>query len=187
MNSPCLQRAYRDDSLYAYTHIYIHIRKEEMCSDASVTDYTSWGSVRGTVHSRQGWSGESGRSYCSVATVFREKPAFTAWLLHWASEICGSSHTRQTYLLNLDSLQKSQSLRFKITRYRSDSRRTEVKSWSIKLQPTYKFMFSSKTILVFMDKNSAYQSRVKKSLPRIPLNSYDTISRATRYSKILPC
>lgn len=65
--------------------------------------------LRGTVHSRQGWSGEGGRNSCTVATVFREKPAFTARLLPELLRSEGA-HTLQSCLLHLDSLQTAKAL-----------------------------------------------------------------------------
>ena len=168
--------------IHTHTHTYTERSNVFRC----VTDETLSGSVRGTVHSRQGWSGEAGRSHCTVATVLREKPAFAAWLLHRASAIWGSSHTLQTYLLNLDSLQKSQSLRL---RQQDAEVIAEGQRWKLKHVTTADIETSvfQQDYIGFMDKNSADQSHVKKPPPRIPLNPYNTVSGATRSSEVSPC
>lgn len=144
-----------------HTHTHIRIWKKEMRSDASQIKRSE--AKRDSSFSagvvRRGWK----KLHCGHRV--QRKTCIYCTAAPRASEIWGSAHTLQSCLLHLDSLQNSQSLRCKVTIYRSDSRRTEVKSWSVKLQPTSKFVFQQDYI-GFMDKNSAsYQPRVKNLCP----------------------
>ena len=147
--------------MHTHTHTHTRIWKKEMRSDASQIKRSE--AKRDSSFSagvvRRGW-----KKLLHCGHRVQRKTCIYCTAAPWASEIWGSAHTAELPAPSGQSA-NSQSLRCKVTIYRSDSRRTEVKSWSVKLQPTSKFVFQQDYI-GFTDKNSAsYQPRVKNLCP----------------------